>query len=140
MSSLKVLVATTRTQGDRPNDFAYTTDGELVDLASTCDADQGRPDGGCGCARAFTGLDSRKGTTTAEIVVRDLTLVQYHNLFHRSLITAGFGDSPDLRHDAYQAADEMTRIAAAWPVGTVVERRGDRIAVRTAERAPTPRR
>jgi hypothetical protein len=139
VSSLKVFVATTRTQGVRPNDFAFATDGELVDLASTCDPDC-NPDGGCGCARAFTGLDSRKATTTAEIVVRDLTLVQYHNLFHRSLITAGFRDSPDLRHDANHAADEMARIAAAWPVGTVVERRGDHIVIRAATYPPTTER
>ncbi|OLF08567.1 DUF7715 family protein [Actinophytocola xanthii] len=130
MPSLTVFVATTRTQGRRANDFAHIEGPELVDLAMTCDRDRGNPDGGCGCARAFTGLDSGRGTTTAEVAVRDLTLVQYRNIFHRRLVAFGFDDDPDLRREAEQAADEMAHIAARWPVGAVVERRGDTIAVR----------
>jgi hypothetical protein len=137
MPSLTVFVATTRTQGHRDNDFAHIDGPELVDLAMTCDRDRGNPDGGCGCARAFTRLDSRRGTTTAEVAVRDLTFVQYRNVFHRSLLVAGFADDPDLRREAEQAADEMARIAADWPVGTVVERRGDSLAVRAWPTAST---
>ena len=133
MPTLKVFVATTRTQGDRDNDFAWTEGPELVDLAMTCDRDRGDPDGGCGCGRAFTGLDSRKGTTTAEIVERDLSLTQYREAFHRSLVAGGFGALGDarLRRDAEEAANELASFAADWPVGTVVERRGDTIAVRS---------
>jgi hypothetical protein len=130
MPSLKVLVATARTQGHRDNDFTHVGSAELVDLAMTCDGDRGDPDGGCGCGRAFTGLDSRRCTTTAEVAIRDITLVQYCDVFHRSLVAIAIADDPDLRREAEEAAEEMARIAANWPVGTIVERRGDTIVVR----------
>lgn len=128
MPQLKVFVATRRTQGHRDNDFAHIDGPELVDLARTCIQDSAGS--GYGCARAFTGLSSGKVTTTAEIVERDLTLVQYRNIVHRSLVAAGIDDDPELRRQAEQSADEMARVAASWPVGTVVERRGAAIVVR----------
>jgi hypothetical protein len=129
MPPLKVFVATRRTQGRRDNDFAHHDSPELVDLARTCDQDTAESAYGCG--RAFTGLSSGKVTTTAEVVERDLTLVQFRNVVHRSLVAAGFDDAPELRRAAEQSADEMVRIAESWPVGTVVERRGGDIIVRT---------
>jgi hypothetical protein len=131
----KVFVATRRTQSHRDNDVAHNDSPELVDLARTCD--QNRADSANGCARAFTGLSSGKVTTTAEVVERDLTLVQFRNVVHRSLVTAGFDDDPELRRVAEQSADEMARIAAGWPVGTVVERRGTDIIVRAWPTSPS---
>lgn len=130
MPTIKVFVATTRTEGQRGDDFAHARGAELVEVAMTCDRDRDEPGGGCGCGRAFTGLDSRKATTTAEIVERELTVQQYRDRFHRSLVEAGFGDDTELRRDAVRAADQLLGIAALWPVGTVVERRGDDINVR----------
>lgn len=125
---LKVFVATARTQGQRANDFTNTVSSELVDISTTC---HDSIDGPCGCARAFTGLDSRKATTTAEIVQRNITVAQYRDAFHRSLILAGLpADDPEIRRAAEDDADQMRRLAAKWPVGTIVERRGDHIRVR----------
>ncbi|MDX3195196.1 hypothetical protein PV458_42935 [Streptomyces sp. MN03-5084-2B] len=109
MPTLAVLVATARTQGQRGNDFLARSPDELVDITSSCD--RGNPDGGCGCCRAFTGLDSRKATTTAEVVERPISF-----------------------------ARDMARIAADFPVGTVVERRGDQILERVEVAAATPAR
>ncbi len=128
MHPLKVFVATSRTQGHRDTDFAHIDGPELVALTRICDQD--RAGSGYRCGRAFTGLSSGKFTTTAEIVECDLTLVQYRNVVHRSLVAAGFDDDPELRRAAESSADEMARIAAGWPVGTVVERLGADIVVR----------
>lgn len=134
MAPLKVFVATTRTQGRRDNDFAHIDSPELVALARTCG--RGNARSGYSCARAFTGLNSGKVTTTAEITQRNLSFVQYRNVVHRSLVTAGFDDDPALRQEAEQAADEMASIASGWPVGTVVERHGDTLIVRAWPTSP----
>ncbi|MFC4859265.1 DUF7715 family protein [Actinophytocola glycyrrhizae] len=132
MPSLAVLVATTRTQGKHGSDFAHVPDGELVDLAPACCCGEYEADldGPCGNARAFQGLDSYRPTTTAEVAVRALTVVQYRNLFHRSLITAGYEDDQELWREAQEDADEMLDYAASWPPGTVLERRGRVLVVR----------
>lgn len=135
MPPLKVFVATSRTQGHRDNDVTHIHGPELVDLTRTCD--QNRADSGYRCANAFTGLSSGKITTTAEIVERDLTLVQYRNIVHRSLVAAGFDDDPELRRRAEISADEMVRIAASWPIGTIVERRGANILLRVGPTTST---
>jgi len=71
---MKVLVATTRTQGARPNDYHYCIEGELVRINEVCARDRGDPDGGCGCGRGFGGLNSHQATTTARIAEVPLTL------------------------------------------------------------------
>lgn len=127
---LEVLAATSRTQGYRDLDFTGATVGELVDLApspngSTASADL------CRTGLGFLGLDSRRVTTTAEIVERDLTAQQYRSLFHDSLVRAGLpADDAEIRDAAYRSADQLLRVASAWPVGTVVESAGDTVRVR----------
>ncbi|HET9144026.1 DUF7715 family protein [Actinophytocola sp.] len=127
MSTMPVLVATRRTQGTRSDDFCYTQDDELVDLASTCHDD---PGSACGCARAFTGLITRKATTTAQILTRALSMPDYIDAFRTSLITAGLPDDQQTLRWAHEAAEQLHTIASQWPPGTVVERRGDDINVR----------
>jgi hypothetical protein len=72
---MKVLTATTRTQGDRSSDFSYTVAGELVYLGMVCTRDEQDPDSddACGCARAFAGCNSHKSTTTAEVTDLDMS-------------------------------------------------------------------
>lgn len=127
MPTLAVLVAATRTQGKRPSDFLACSPGELVDLSSSCDRDRGDPDGGCGCLRSFTGLTSRRATTTAEVVEREMTVADYVATHHASLLDMGLPDDETSRGWAEEAAHDMARIAAAFPVGTVVERRGEEV-------------
>jgi hypothetical protein len=62
---MKVLVATTETQGMFEDDYCWTVDGELVYIQSvSC------PDPLCGCTRGFAGLSSARATTTAVVVDR----------------------------------------------------------------------
>src|SRR5690242_19322286 len=59
--SMKIIVATKKAQGTRRSDYSWTTDGEIV-VPST--------------GSSMLGLDSRKFTTTAEVVERNITLSQ----------------------------------------------------------------
>lgn len=70
---MRVLTATTRLQGSRPGDFCWTVDGELVYLGLVCQRDEDDPDGGCGCGRSFSGLNSHRATTTALVREVDFT-------------------------------------------------------------------
>ncbi|WP_344678858.1 DUF7715 family protein [Saccharopolyspora taberi] len=123
-------MATHRTQGQRSTDFAFARDGELVTLASVCDRDRGNPDGGCGCGRAFAGLRSHKATTTAIVVEMVMTRDDYLHRMRASARDAGFLQDGEDPTDIDDQADELLDIAAGWPIGTVVERRGDLIQVR----------
>lgn len=50
---MKVLTATTLTNGERDNDFDWCTPGELLMFGTICGRDLRDPDNGCGCGRAF---------------------------------------------------------------------------------------
>ncbi len=125
---LKYLVSTHRTQGQRDNDSTSVPDGELVDIPGKSHEDP--DDTYCACARSFAGFRSRQATTTAEVVESNMTPVGYIRRFHAMLIDLGYENTPALRTDATNDAIELLRVAAQWPVGTVVERRGDEIRVR----------
>ncbi len=133
---MKLLTATTGTQGQRESDFAWCTEGEIVNLPQPCDRDRiGDPDGGCGCGRAFIGLHSRKGTTTA--MVRDLdgfTLEDLAEALRSSRDYAGFGDGETGDDQASLAAEQaalLAEIAAGHDVGAVLECRIDEIGERS---------
>ena len=54
----------------RPGDFTFTRPGELLSLPGPCDCC-----GTCGCAREFSGIETREATTTAIVATApDLTL------------------------------------------------------------------
>jgi hypothetical protein len=61
---IRIITATSQTQGQRDSDFNWCVEGELVmHAAATCD--RGREEGpgggcGCGCGRAFVGLNSHQ--------------------------------------------------------------------------------
>jgi hypothetical protein len=123
---MRVLVATSRTQGDRAGDFHWCVEGELVWVAPVCAADQADPGGGCGCGRAFAGLNSHRATTTA--LVKDLmgfSEADYAEALRSSLEQQGWPAGI-----AESEADNLLELATFWPSGTVVERRLDSIMVR----------
>jgi hypothetical protein len=126
---LKYFISTHRTQGDRDNDSNSIPEPEIVDLCSLSHEDPDHPY--CGCARSFVGITSRQTTTTAEIVESDMTPVEFVARFHTALLALGLADTPQLRADAANGATELLQLAAAWPVGTVVERRCHEIHVRS---------
>lgn len=124
---MKLLVATAQTQGHRKNDFNFCIEGELVWIGLVCATDEDDPDGGCGCGRAFGGLNSHRSTTTA--LVKDLSefgYVDYAEAIRSSLQKQGW--NPGIAEETALVQLELCR---SWPVGTVVERRLDRLIPRS---------
>jgi len=122
---LKVLVATRDLQGLRSNDFCYCVEGELVTVGLVCAADAHDPDGGCGCGRAFAGLNSHKATTTAKVKEIELSPSDYIEALRSSLEAQGWPTE-----DVEELAVWLVQLVDSWPAGTIVERRLDDIAVR----------
>jgi hypothetical protein len=125
---MKVLVATTETQGQRTNDFSYCVEGELVTVGLVCARDRRDPDGGCGCGRAFAGLNSHRGTTTAKVKEIELSKADYVEALRSSLSQQGWPTS-----DVRELATWLVQLVSEWAVGTIVERRIDDILVRKSE-------
>jgi hypothetical protein len=121
---MKVLTATTATQGARDNDFDWAIEGELVWVGIVCAKDQRDPDrGGCGCGRSFAGMSSHRATTTARVSDLDLTRDDIVTAYAGYLESAGYG-----RFAAIELADEvdaMLDACARWPTGEIIERRLD---------------
>jgi hypothetical protein len=129
---MKILTATSLTQGQRDNDFDWCIEGELVHFGLVCAADRDNPDGRCGCGRSFAGLNSHCATTTA--MVRDLegfTRADYIEAIRSSLDQQGWDPST-----AEDEADELLQIASGWPEGAVAERRLCEIVVRAVTAPP----
>ncbi len=123
---MKVLVATHDSQGQRANDFCYCIEGELVTVGLVCAADERDPDGGCGCGRAFAGLNSHKATTTAKVKEVELSDEDYIEALRSSLEQQGWPTE-----DVEELAGWLIELVDTWPVGTIVERRLDDIYIRT---------
>ncbi len=130
-----VLVATAETQGQSPDDYAYTVAGELVTAVATECQNQA-----CGCDRGFPGLASAFATTTAQVV--DLPHVTEDDLRGALLdyFTRGgwldlLADEPDVDMIVEDMIDEHVEaiavICARCPVGTIVERAGSRVFTRS---------
>src|SRR5207244_6778058 len=85
---LKLLVATTKTQGQRKNDFCHATEGEILRVGMQCDRE--RVDGQCGCRRCLVGLQSGKGTTTFMAVEKEITAAQLLEMVRQSLQETGW--------------------------------------------------
>lgn len=116
---MKVIVATARTQGQRATDFFWCVEGELVRFGEVCARDRADPDnGGCGCGRAFAGLSSHRAGTTAAVCELDITYDEFVLALWSSLDEQGW--DPDW---AEGDAQVLSTIAAAYPVGAVLERR-----------------
>jgi hypothetical protein len=117
---VKILVATSFTQGTSPDDYHYCVDGELVWLQEPCDRDKRNPDGPCGCGRGFAGAASHRATTTAMVVQSPLT-------------------RDDVVEWADNVADENLEIAAKLPAGTIIGRKLENYFLRGALLpAPSP--
>ncbi|MBM9468418.1 DUF7715 family protein [Nakamurella leprariae] len=122
---MRMLVATAWAQGQRANDFHHCVEGELVWIGPVCSADERDPDGACGCGRAFAGMHSHLATTTARVGNVALSAADVVVALAGCLEQQGW--NPRV---APALADEMLTLAASYPVGTVLERRLDRISAR----------
>jgi hypothetical protein len=139
---VKVLVATHRTQGTDPDDYAWALDGELVHLpALECGISDG-----CGCERGFAGVTSRHATTTAEVATRALDRDDIVAAVADSLLEGGwFPDEVDavVRREAellaHQVTADLLELALRLPVGTVLGRRGTKLTIRALPPVPDGR-
>jgi hypothetical protein len=130
-AGMKLLTATRQGQGERPGDFFFAVDGELVVVADACATDQADPDGGCGCGRAFSGVSSLRATTTALVRELDISYDDLQQAVESHFVAAGY--SPDLlgAEDFADLVDttaqEAVKFGSCWPVGTLVGRRVDSV-------------
>lgn len=137
---MQVLVATHETQGWRANDSCWAIEGELVLLVPS-ECSRGSVDDECGCRRAFAGAVSHRATTTMKVVERtDLDGAAYFVLIADALESQGYVNERLLRDQAVrrwiaELCEDLIRMAAAYPPGTVLERRGDVVRSRPGSRS-----
>lgn len=62
---IQVLVATHETQGQKPGDFCYVPEGEMVIVTEICSS--GEHGSSCGCERSVSGVKCLKATTTFRV-------------------------------------------------------------------------
>lgn|SRR5689334_10353773 len=112
---MKIIVATSETQGQRPGDFNFVPDGEIV-MVSDCDCLHP----GCDCVRSMVGINSGKGTTTMKVVESDIALEEYRRLIGEAgqIYTELCVDDQIFN----EQADALLELAMQFPVGTVIER------------------
>jgi hypothetical protein len=121
---MRVLTATTLTNGERDNDFDWCTHGELVMFGTICGRDLSDPDNGCGCGRSFSGMHSHRATTTALVEERELSTTDLGLAVRASLEDGGWIDESVPEDEANAVIDEavamIRHVAEHFPVGTVV--------------------
>jgi hypothetical protein len=148
-----VLIATNELQGTSPDDYSFTVEGELVTpLAAECASGEQ-----CGCDRGFPGLASGFATTTAMVAERPgvteddlrdavfdwLDRTGWIDLFEETARErASIDDDDDAEFDVDGDVDDLIesiidehvdcihQVCSAYPVGTVVVRRGTRVMTR----------
>jgi hypothetical protein len=124
---IKILVATKETQGKRKNDFSWCNEGELVTFAMECDGET--IDGSCGCRRAMAGMVTHTATTTFKVIEAEITKEALLESEMVSIIE-GWGDSEGIKALARENAKELLSTADLFEVGTILEKRGNRIIAR----------
>ncbi|MBB2989341.1 hypothetical protein FHR72_000804 [Mycolicibacterium iranicum] len=124
---MKILVATSHTQGTHPGDYHFCIERELVWIQEPCCRDLQNPDGPCGCGRGFAGAASHRATTTAMVVESGLSRDDVILAFETSLSDGGWPAAW-----AEDVADENLEIAARLPAGAIITRKLESFFVRGA--------
>ena len=108
--------------------------GELVYLGLVCATDRTDPDGGCGCGRAFSGLNSARATTTAVVADVPLCETEVREAYRSGLTAQGWINPRMSEPEVGEFLDEVvgvaTHIAEHFQVGTVLGRRLDQVVSR----------
>jgi len=113
---MKVLVATTKTQGIRSTDYCGTVEGELVRLPGmACNC----PD--CGCGHGWAGLASSRATTTAMVAELHLDRDDLTHAFTSALERDGWVVPGEDRTWITEFVEDHLMLATAFPVGTILE-------------------
>lgn len=137
---MKVLTATSETQGWRDNDYCFTVEGELV-MFPPMECDRATIDDGCGCHRGMAGLASHRATSTLKVIDRpELDRNEYAQLVAEGLKDQGYlpdrlRGNPAVEEWLRDSVEELICAAAAFEPGTVLERRGDFLQVRPTSQA-----
>lgn len=126
---MKVLVATSETQGMFEDDYCSTLDGELVYIQSVSCSNRR-----CGCSRGFAGMTSNRATTTAMVVDRpELSLNDVADALTDSLERGGWLKNCDEAATTEMVGGLLTmlvNITEPNEAGSVVRREGDLAYVR----------
>ncbi|WP_166979827.1 DUF7715 family protein [Paramicrobacterium fandaimingii] len=122
---MKVLIATTELQGEKPDDFMRAVPGELVVDVGSCQDVTATDDWSFACARSFVGVSSGSMTTTAKVV--DNVAVDARS--YMGAVKQGLSDRycPEC---ANEIASTSRAIAMHWSEGTVLERNRSTIQAR----------
>lgn len=124
---MKVFVATKEGQGLRRSDFSHAEEGELVIFSAECATDRFDIEGGCGCRRSMTGLNTGQNTTTFKVSNMDLTKDEFLAKHMAAKVTWGiYGNLEEAEADGLLPTDVeiLLEAAIAFPEGVVLERRG----------------
>lgn len=125
---MKALVATKDGQGIRKNDFCWVPEGEIVHFPFECDREG--VDGRCGCRRSMVGLECAKATTTmkvAEEAGKKRELFERLKKHYREGWKMGEKEAEKIAKDELK---DLVRLAEAFPLGAVIEKRGSTFQIR----------
>lgn len=119
---MKLFVATSETQGQRKNDFNFCNEGEILSFPFECDGE--KIDGPCGCRRSLAGLDSKKATTTMRVA--NILAGEFINKLVDHLIKGWSYPLEEAEDRALNEIRMIQQMAAQFPEGAIVERRGNK--------------
>ena len=128
---MKLLVATSKGQGKRKNDFNFCNEGEIVTFVFECDGES--IDGRCGCRRSLSGVDTRKSTTTMKVIKSSMTKEDVAEAIYNSLEKGGWINMMCKEwgiKTASKDTEELLKVASSFKVGDIIEKRGDKFQVR----------
>lgn len=115
---MKIIVATSETQGQRPGDFNFVPEGEVV-IVSDCDCLHE----GCKCSRSMAGVKCGQGTTTMTVVESGMSREEYRRIVREA--NKGYEDLGINEAVFDDQADALLELAMQFPTGALIERDGD---------------
>jgi hypothetical protein len=123
---MHAFIATATSQGDRPDDYSWTVEGELVRFGfDVCNC----PD--CGCDRGMAGLSSSRATTTFMVKdIPDLALDQYTQSMRDALLREGWLTEGDDDSWVVELARLQADLAASFVPGTILGVKSRAVTVR----------
>src|ERR1700738_1254546 len=90
---MKIFVSTTKTQGQRNDDFCFVPEGEIVTFGVLLCSDPVKADQ-CGCNRSLCGIVSDAATTTMKVIDYACSLFDLQCLFNEALERGGWTQAP----------------------------------------------
>jgi len=128
---MKLLTATNETQRQRPDDFMWCTEGEIVKFGMECDGEE--VDGKCGCRRSMVGVQCNKATTTMKVIHVEMTCEELTNALRDNYKEGGWYNlmgAESAEKSIRIEVEDLIRLSESFPVGSIVEKRGDKFQVR----------